>query len=463
MHDNFKDKLIVLKVKLKKKFKNKFFRRRLVLYFICLLIFILIMSLILKNAKRKKYENQVKTYEANVFGTLEEDYAQITKYYTYGTHLHLEGTIDNINKDNYESVSILVSDEHDTREYGINGSLSNSTLTFSSANQLNSGIYIDEFNDGTYYIKVKVKMNNSNKPKLYTLKNNSSYPAIDYYSVTREGKNKLAKINFTSYTNFEKRKFDCLSMKISDTQLPAEVYDIVIDAGHGGTDAGVSTGGYLEKNIMLDYAKALKTSIESHGFKVKLTRDDSNTDSYTDSNMYDLDGRVTVACGTKAKLLLALHIADGSARLTGCEVYAPPKGDLYLARSMANNMKSSTTIPFSNNNDFRETDGVYLRNYTNPQIEVLTKTAQAKGYDPYNITTQTPYYYMIRETGGIATGAYMDGRNTAYNKNIYYDSNQGIESYLINFGYIRTDLQVILEQKNGFIDAITQSIVNDWK
>ena len=101
MHDNFKDKLIVLKVKLKKKFKNKFFRRRLVLYFICLLIFILIMSLILKNAKRKKYENQVKTYEANVFGTLEEDYAQITKYYTYGTHLHLEGTIDNINKDNY--------------------------------------------------------------------------------------------------------------------------------------------------------------------------------------------------------------------------------------------------------------------------------------------------------------------------------------------------------------------------
>ena len=130
---------------------------------------------------------------------------------------------------------------------------------------------------------------------------------------------------------------------------------------------------------------------------------------------------------------------------------------------MANNMKSSTTNPFSNNNDFRETDGVYLRNYTNPQIEVLTKTAQAKGYDPYNITTQTPYYYMIRETGGIATGAYMDGRNTAYNKNIYYDSNQGIESYLINFGYIRTDLQVILEQKNGFIDAITQSIVNDWK
>ena len=463
MLDYLKDKLIVAKAKLKKKFRNKFFRRRLVLYFVCLLIMTLILVLIFKSAKRKKYENSIKQYEESVFGTLEEDYANITKYYTYGTHLHIEGTIDNINKDNYESVSVLVSDEHDTREYGINGSLSNSTLSFTSGNQLNTGIYIDEFANGKYYIKVKVVMNNSNKPKLYTLKNASSYPAIDYYTVTKEGRNREAKVFFTTYTNFAKRKFDCLEMQIKDTTLPAEVYDIVLDAGHGGTDSGVSTGGYLEKNIMLDYAKALKASIESHGLKVKLTRDDQNSDTYTESNMYDPDGRVTVACKTKAKLLLTLHIAEGGARMSGCEVYAPTKSDLYLARSMANNMKSNTTIQFSNDTSFKETDGVYVRNYTSAQIETLEKQAKSKGYDPYNITVQTPYHYMIRETGGIATGAYMDGRNTAYSKNVYYDSNQGVESYLINFGYIKTDLQVILEQKDKFIEAITQSIVNDWK
>ena len=179
--------------------------------------------------------------------------------------------------------------------------------------------------------------------------------------------------------------------------------------------------------------------------------------------MYDPDGRVTVACKSKAKLLLALHIADGSTRISGCEVYAPTRSDIYLAKSLANNMKNSTTIPFSNNSDFRQTDGVYVRNYTTAQIEALAKTARNMNYEPYNITTQTPYHYMIRETGGIATGAYIDGRNTAYNKNIYYDSNQAIESYLINFGYIKTDLQVILEQKDKFIESITQSIANDWK
>lgn len=463
MLSNLKEILMIAKTKLKKKFKNRFFRRRLVLYIVCLLIIILILTIAIKNGKRKKYENRIKNYEENVFGTLEEEYANITKYYSYGTHFHVEGTINNINKDNYESVSLLISNENETKEFSISGSLTDDILSFTSGNQLNKGIYLDELSNGRYYIKVKVVLNNSNKPKIYTLKNNSTYPSIEYYSVTRDGKNKLEKIYFSTYTNFSNRTFDCLQVDVEDKQLPSEVYDIVIDAGHGGTDAGVHTGGYEEKNIMLDYAKALKSALENRGFKVKLTRDDSNTDRYTDSNMYDPDGRVTVACKSKAKLLLALHIADGSTRISGCEVYAPTRSDIYLAKSLANNMKNSTTIPFSNNSDFRQTDGVYVRNYTTAQIEALAKTARNMNYEPYNITTQTPYHYMIRETGGIATGAYIDGRNTAYNKNIYYDSNQAIESYLINFGYIKTDLQVILEQKDKFIESITQSIANDWK
>ena len=46
-------------------------------------------------------------------------------------------------------------------------------------------------------------------------------------------------IYFSTYTNFSNRTFDCLLVDVEDKQLPSEVYDIVIDAGHGGTDAGV--------------------------------------------------------------------------------------------------------------------------------------------------------------------------------------------------------------------------------
>ncbi len=46
---------------------------------------------------------------------------------------------------------------------------------------------------------------------------------------------------------------------------------------------------------------------------------------------------------------------------------------------------------------------------------------------------------MLRETGGIATGAYIDGRNKEYGKNNYYNSNIGIEAYLLELGYINND------------------------
>ena len=63
-------------------------------------------------------------------------------------------------------------------------------------------------------------------------------------------------------------------------------------------------------------------------------------------------------------------------------------------------------------------------------------TANKKGYEPYKITTDTPYLYTIREVGGIATNAYVDGRNKDYSKNEYYRTNQGIECYQIELGYI---------------------------
>ena len=38
---------------------------------------------------------------------------------------------------------------------------------------------------------------------------------------------------------------------------------------------------------------------------------------------------------------------------------------------------------------------------------------------------------MLRETGGIVTGAYVDGRNKEFGKNKYYNSNIGVEAYLL--------------------------------
>ena len=75
------------------------------------------------------------------------------------------------------------------------------------------------------------------------------------------------------------------------------------------------------------------------------------------------------------------------------------------------------------------------------------------------------YYFekMVREVGGIATGAYVDGRNTAYAKNEHYNSNQGIECYQIEMGYIDTDLQKIVEEEEDYAYAIADAIAEAWK
>ena len=67
---------------------------------------------------------------------------------------------------------------------------------------------------------------------------------------------------------------------------------------------------------------------------------------------------------------------------------------------------------------------------------------------------------MIRETGGIVTGAYIDGRNTKFGKNLYYNSNIGVESYILELGYIinKEDLKNILTKQNLYTDGICKAI-----
>ena len=72
---------------------------------------------------------------------------------------------------------------------------------------------------------------------------------------------------------------------------------------------------------------------------------------------------------------------------------------------------------------------------------------------------------MIRETGGIATNAYVYGRNTSYGKNKYYNSNIGVESYLLELGYINNDidLEKLLNEQDDYIRAVVTTIRDELK
>jgi len=287
------------------------------------------------------------------------------------------------------------------------------------------------------------------------LSNNSECKNIEYYTLTKNEKNNKVNIKFDT-KQYNEKNYSYLGLTVEENVLlPENVYDFVIDAGHGGSDSGNKSGGHTEAELMLNYAKDLKAALESRGYKVKLTRDDSNTDSFTYTNMYDDNGRITIACESKAKRMISFHLNDDGT--SGVQVYAPNNSDLELAKKIADNICVSSNLEYSSSNAYRKEEGVYVKNYRNDEIKVSANSMEKKGLEPYNITTNTPYLYTIREVGGIATNAYADGRNPDYSANKYYRTNQGIECYVVSIGHINKDIDTILNQRTEIVNAIANA------
>ena len=406
--------------------------------------------------KDESYSEKSKTQE--IFGLVQTKQVQITEFFTYGKAFNLSGTIDNVSKDNFESVKLYLTDANGfEKTYKLNGKFEEGKLIVTTTDEINSGLILDDLEPGNYVLLVRLKLNNSVNPKYYSLSNISNYENIEYYTVTKNDKNNKIEIKFDT-KKYKENNYDYMKIDVSENIENLDIYDIVIDAGHGGKDVGEKLGSDTEANITLSYAKLLKQKLEEKGFKVKLSRDDSNTETFTTTNMYDENGRITIACKSKAKYMFSLHLNNGNNGLRGVEIYSPCKSDLSLAQKMANKIIENTDIEYSNNNSFKKGEGVYVRNFTQSIINEYTNTANKKGYEPYNITLDTPFLYTIREVGGIATNAYVDGRNKSYSANKYYRSNQGIECYQIELGYIKNDLEIIKSQMEEYTTAISEAI-----
>lgn len=413
--------------------------------------------------KRTFPDINLRKAEEKIVSQIQSNNAELLELYTYGKSLNIKGRLKRISKENIESVKLyLVDGLNYERAFSLRYEIVDHDLIFESNLEMNNGIVLDKLENGSeYYLLLRLKLNNSINPRYFSFDNVGNVSDINYYTVTADGKNRLARIGFTE-KSYQKNEYSFLSIKLEDSTIPDDVYDIVIDAGHGGKDVGERNGKYTEADIALDYAYSLKDKLEENGYKVKLTRTNENTDKYTYTNMYNEDGRITVACESKAKLMISLHVNNGANVLNGLEIYCPSNSNLLFAKTMADKIKEKSSLNYSNGNNYKQTDGVYIRNFNKAEIAESNRSAEKKGYEPYNITEDTPYLYTIREVGGLATNAYVDGRNKDYSKNEYYDSNQGIECYQVELGYIKTDLDILLSEKDKIVEGICDAILEQY-
>lgn len=401
-----------------------------------------------------------KNSDAELFEKVQNKEAEVVEFFTYGTSLNFSCKISGVEKDNYESARLLLIDENNKEsEYKVFSHFEDNNMIITTSNYINDAINLEKLESGKYNIVVRLKVNNSSSHRYYLLKNISKYQGIEYYTISNNKKVTVEEVS----SEANKIKHTYLKLNVEDSEKPANVYDVVIDAGHGGDDPGVTSEGYSEADITLDYANLLKEKLEEKGLKVKLTRDNSNTESYKEKNTYGENGRITTACESKAKYMISLHVNNGNKDFAGLEIFCPCKSNLNLAKKLAEAITENTSIEYSNTGKYKVADGVYVRNFTQTEIDTYAKTAEKNGYENYNLNLDTPFLYTIREVGGIATNAFVDGRNKNYSANKYYNSNQGIECYQIEIGYIKNDLEVLINEKEQYVQSICDTIVSNIK
>jgi N-acetylmuramoyl-L-alanine amidase len=121
---------------------------------------------------------------------------------------------------------------------------------------------------------------------------------------------------------------------INPAPAPTPVHSgpvIVINPAHGGTDDGArADNGLLEKNVVLIFARMLRSEFERQGFRVVMTRNDDSNPSYED--------RAAVANAYRDAIFISLHVSStgqlGAAR-TYCYQFSNPVAVVSAATAAA--------------------------------------------------------------------------------------------------------------------------------
>lgn len=132
-------------------------------------------------------------------------------------------------------------------------------------------------------------------------------------------------------------------------------YTIVLDAGHGGVDgggAGVVTGN-LEKNLNLDYVRAMQVLFESNGIKVILTRDGDydffGSGGLPNQKRMDMEKRLDIINKAKPDVFISVHMNMFSMQsVKGAQTFYSPLSDS-SSKILAQNVLNAFTnqLPYA--------------------------------------------------------------------------------------------------------------------
>ena len=388
----------------------------------------------------------------------EEEKVSVEEYYMYGNHFNIKGSLELKDK-NYQDIKLTLYNGED-KDFDIIVENEDNKINFYTSEYINEGLYIDDITRDTYYIFLKLTYKNEeneDKPinKYYILDNKTEYKESTYYTLSKYNN----KILINSNNDYNTMMFNITENKDS------EIYDITIDPGHGGMDSGGIANNYKETDFTMDISLKIKENLEKQNIKVKLTHNENDLTKNEVMDEYNKHGRAVIPNEVKSKYTFSIHInKNTSSKVSGIEVYTAKGINYEFANSLADNITSYTELGYSSNKLYKMFNGVYTHNFTEKEIEDSLAGYEKKGYKAYNVTENSNYLFMIRETGGYLTGAYVDDSNSdKVGTNPYYKNNIANESYLLELGYLsnKSDLEILIKSKDTLAKAISDAIIKE--
>lgn len=392
---------------------------------------------------------------------IEKNKATISEYYIYGQHLNITGIIKSINA-NFKELNLVFWNTKTGKfqKYDINYKKNVNNVKFNLSDEINDGLYLDNINEGNYelYLRFTYQNNkrndNEKKYKYYPLNNETSYKETTYYTTSKYNK----KIVLKNSSN---------TLGVNITKSNKKSYDIVLDPTAGGIDKGITANGTNEATVTLDIAEKVKELLEKENIKVKLTRTKDSLSEREYFEEYNSGGRAVIPQEVNAKYLFSFKVNSNNNPTTrGFGIYTADNINYDFPAKLVENIIDKTKLKTSAITNHRVDYGIYTHNFTPSEVAENMTYYDSKGYKRYKVTTKSNYMYMIREPGGIITGAYVDDSNPEkIGVNKYYNSNVGVESYIIELGYLtnKEDFNIITNSKDSYAEAIAISIIEELK
>ena len=268
--------------------------------------------------------------------------------------------------------------------------------------------------------------------------------AADYaqegYTLTRHGQNRHWRL-------YADQGFLWLRLTTTE-QLPDEVYDIIIDAGHGGVDSGAESSLLTEKDENLWAALYMKQCFEQLGLKVALTRDGDYSIGQQASMVGEIDpyipqGRVELVYACSAKYLLSNHLNASSAHnSSGYQVYCSVTAAKTWAEQTAAAWRDCG-VAANNESPGACGQGIYQR------------------YADDDATCGRDYYYILRETGGLLVSPekYL-AADPRREKELYV----GAEALLLEYVFLdyQDDADFWQENRCQLVEAVVAAAAQYW-